>query len=495
MSLSAASGGASRGPRKTRSRKKKSGGPSRLTWVLLAAIVLLIGGIGLLKWADSEKGQATLLTLGSERAYGEVQQAVETVLVQALPRFAPGPVADGDTDRDWKAPSLGAEAAVRCRVVPLAGDTPYEQIQLDLDRRLREIGARVLWAQRLYPQSLKPEQRQPNDRLDALRLDVGVPGRPTHTLVLHREGRRPDLRWGDQEVSPLWQRLAERAAGQPVLAVVIDDWGHARNNSTTQLLDLPVPLTMAVLPRLPNSRHFALMGTDLILPDPEAPGGTGPEGDGISAGRRRRLAAGCFVELRLGKRREPMPARRREAILHLPMQPQDYPETNPGADPLLVGMDADAIRTILENDLKNVPGVRGLNNHMGSAATGDEATMQALMRVLREKGLFFLDSLTTSRSVGFETARKAGVPALRNRIFLDYDSENEVTISANLDVALRSARSRGFAVIIGHPHPATVRVLARRVPQLLGEGVVFVTASEMLALMDEAARREEQDAS
>ncbi|PID81109.1 hypothetical protein CSB20_04025 [bacterium DOLZORAL124_64_63] len=462
---------------------------------MLVAIVLLVGGIGLLKWTDSDKGQATLLALGAERAFGEVQQAVEAVLVQALPGFVPGPAGEGGADPDWPLPALGAEAAVRCRTVEVRGDAPYERIQLDLDRRLRESGARVLWAQRLYPRNPKRTQRRPNNQLDALRLDVGVPGRPTHTLVLHREGRRPDFVWGDQVGSPLWQRLVQRAAGQPVLAVVIDDWGHARTGATAALLDLPAPLTMAVLPRLPNSRHFALMGTDLVLPDPTPASSPEPsvaaQAVGRDTGRQRRLAAGCFVELRMGKGERPMPARRRETILHLPMQPQGYPDTNPGADPLLVGMDAEAIGRILARDLKNVPGVRGLNNHMGSAATSDKATMQALMGLLREKGLFFLDSLTSSRSVAYATAREMGVPALRNRIFLDYDSENEETIAANLAVAVRTARARGFAVIIGHPHPATARVLTRRVPQLLEEGVVFVTASEMLALMDEADRRKE----
>lgn len=493
MSKSSSAGSRARGSRTSRKSAPSRGGPSVLTWVLLGAIALLIGGIGLVKWADSDKGQATLLTLGASSAFGEVQQAVEQVLVQTFPDFRPGPgAADRPLDHDQPAPQLGPAAAVRCRLVAIAPGTPFAAVQLDLDRRLRRIGAHVLWAQRLFPDKPAPEQRQPSENLDALRLDVGVDGKPTHTLVLHRRGHAPQMRWGDGFHSPLWEQLRDAARGRPVVALVLDDWGGSPSDATRHLLSLPIPFTMAVLPRLAHSRHFALEATDLVLPDPVS-GPAEASATGELSGRQRRLEAGCFVELRMGAQDPQVPARRREIILHQPMQPQDYPEANPGADPILVGMDAAAIGGILDVNLTNVPGVRGISNHMGSAATSDETTMAALMAVLRERGLFFFDSLTTSRSVAYDLARREGLPALRNRIFLDHARDDEEVIAANLDVAVRSARSEGFAVAIGHPRPATARVLARRIPELQAAGVVFVTLSEMLALRQSASGERNAD--
>lgn len=52
---------------------------------------------------------------------------------------------------------------------------------------------------------------------------------------------------------------------------------------------------------------------------------------------------------------------------------------------------------------------------------------------------------------------------------------------------MQAARRTGFALGIGHPHPATADVLAREVPRLAAEGVRFVTVSEYLALKRAAA--------
>jgi len=343
-------------------------------------------------------------------------------------------------------------------------------------------GARVLWAERLFPSRRLPEdQTRPNEGKDMLRMDVGVPGRPTHTLVLYRAGRRPDVRWGSGPRSSAWSRLA--AEDGPVVALVVDDWGYSKSEAARTILSLPAPVTMAILPGLPYSRHFALQGTDLVLPSGHILGNRSTTGEPDSS-RRRRLDLGCFVEVSTGSRQETIPARRREILLHLPMEPQGYPDPDPGPRAVMVGMEEEAIEVRIDEALAALPMITGVNNHMGSAATSDRKTMAALMKVLRGRDLLFIDSLTTAKSVAHAEAVKAGLPTAKNRIFLDFDSENQTTIKANLDVLIRSARSSGFALGIGHPHRATAEVLAREIPRLLEEGVRFVTVSEMLALRD-----------
>jgi len=123
-----------------------------------------------------------------------------------------------------------------------------------------------------------------------------------------------------------------------------------------------------------------------------------------------------------------------------------------------------------------------VNNHMGSAATADSLLMDALMAEIDRRGLRFLDSLTSPRSVAYQAARAAGVPALRNRLFLDVDHQDEAAITASLEALIASARARGQAVGIGHPHAATAAVLARELPRYAAEGVRFVTVSELIAL-------------
>jgi polysaccharide deacetylase 2 family uncharacterized protein YibQ len=119
---------------------------------------------------------------------------------------------------------------------------------------------------------------------------------------------------------------------------------------------------------------------------------------------------------------------------------------------------------------------------MGSAATADAPTMAALMQELRRRGLFFVDSQTSDRSVAYAEAARAGIPVLRNRIFLDHDEPEPAVMLQRLSTLVDVARARGFAVGIGHPHALTARILATEIPRLQAEGIRFLTVSELLAL-------------
>jgi hypothetical protein len=468
----------------TARRKKKQKRPPWLGAVVGVALVLMVAMIGLLKWSESRTGQTALLSMGSEKMFGEVQTAIDEQLAPLFPGWHSGPVGPGSApgDHDWPADEFGSGAGVWCRVVSVPADVPYRHLSWQISQALEPLGARVLWSQRLYPDQPSGAQTQPSEELDLLRLDLGVPGRPTHTVVLHRQGKEAQVRWGAGPGVTAWSALAARNDA-PLVALVIDDWGYAKTTATRQLINLPVPLTMAVLPGLSYSREFALEKTDLVLP-PDLLKGAAGVGQRAAPGRIERLAAGCFVEVSVEQPRTRSEVRRREILLHLPMQPEGYPETNPGNEAIMVGMSRTDMEVRVDKALNQLDRVTGVNNHMGSAATSDPATMDNLMAVLEDRGLLFLDSLTSARSVAYDAARQQGIPALKNRLFLDYDNEDEQKITAKLNRLVQAARSTGYAVGIGHPHPATARVLAREIPRLVAEGVVFVTVSEMHALVD-----------
>jgi len=475
--------------RKPRARTSRPAGPPRWpargAWLLAVVLVLAIAGFGAFRWSASRQGRAALLAMGSGAHYLDVQAAVDGALAAALPGFPAGPApacdeAEPAADCDWPVPGFGDGAAIRCRRIQVDGDESWWEVQARLAAALQQAGARVLWGERLAARrSGRGGGGLPAEESDALRLDVGVTGRPTHTLVLVRADRPRDVSWGGGYGRTAW---ADLAAGEgPVVALVIDDWGYSRSDAARRILELPAPLTMAVLPGLSYSRHFALQRTELVLP-PDLHGGED------LALRRLRGAAGCLVEVALADGRSGPPARRREIMLHLPMQPESYPETDPGPHALMVGMDRETVAARVDSALAALPDVTGVNNHMGSAATSDPRLMADLMAVLAERGLFFVDSLTSSHSVGAEQARAAGLPTVENRIFLDVDYDDPQQIRANLERLVKAARRTGFALGIGHPHPATADVLAREIPRLSRSGVRFVTVSELLAL--QAAARE-----
>jgi uncharacterized protein len=255
-----------------------------------------------------------------------------------------------------------------------------------------------------------------------IRVDFAFRGNRTHTIHIVT----PQMARSRAPAGP-----AAPVTPGPQLAIILDDLGHDRS-AADSLLALPFPLTVSVLPHLPFSTDVA----------------------------------------------EEVHRRGDEVLLHLPMESQSG-EAPPEAVQLRVGMNRDDVESILAGMLETVPYAMGVNNHQGSRATSDSALMDALMPALRRRGLFFIDSRTTAATVAYHSAGRAGVPAASRKVFLD-DAPSPETILAQLDLAARDARRDGSAIAIGHPHPATIAVLAEGVPRLEAAGIRLVFASDLV---------------
>lgn len=149
----------------------------------------------------------------------------------------------------------------------------------------------------------------------------------------------------------------------------------------------------------------------------------------------------------------------REILAHVPMEPKSYPQVKPGPEALFASMSPDEVRRTLRANLDKLPEAVGINNHMGSRFTESPAGMDAVMDVLSERGLFYLDSVTSPHSVGYAEARKAGVRSVRRDVFLD-NEQSVPAILHQLRLAESLARRTGRAVAIGHPHAQTLEALA-----------------------------------
>jgi polysaccharide deacetylase 2 family uncharacterized protein YibQ len=221
-----------------------------------------------------------------------------------------------------------------------------------------------------------------------------------------------------------------RTPALPKLAIIIDDLGYDREAAET-LFQIPYPLTIAVLPHLPLSSIIA------------------------EEGSRRGY----------------------QVLLHIPV------ESNAGEKAesieLRAGMRPDEAVQMLQGMLNTVPQAIGVNNHQGSLGTADAALMNSIMPALHERGLFFVDSRTTPASIALDSARSAGVPAASRDVFLD-DDQDAAAIHRQLELAVRDAKRHGQAIAIGHPHPATLKVLLEYLPQVQGEGVEIVFASQVV---------------
>jgi len=221
------------------------------------------------------------------------------------------------------------------------------------------------------------------------------------------------------------------ATSEPRLAIILDDLGADRA-AAESIFALPYPLTISVLPNHEHSVEIA------------------------QEAHRRGY----------------------QVMLHLPMQSvgNEKPETQE----LHPGMPELEVSALVDQFLRDVPGVVGVNNHQGSQATADPSLMSELMPVLREHNLFYVDSRTTAATVAFDTAQRDGVRSgFRNVPFLD-DVAEVAAVRKQLELALRGAREKGQAIAIGHPHPATLLALREVLPQAEAQGVRLVFASELV---------------
>ena len=166
-----------------------------------------------------------------------------------------------------------------------------------------------------------------------------------------------------------------------------------------------------------------------------------------------------------------------EVLLHLPM------EGSPGADPgpgaLRREMSDRELASRTVEALAAVPGARGVNNHMGSVLSADERAMRAVLGVLAERGLFFLDSRTSPATVAYASAAALGLAAAERQVFLDPDPSPEA-IRGQFHRLLGLARQRGAAIAIGHPYRSTMDVLDEEIPRARSLGYTFVPVSDLL---------------
>ena len=235
------------------------------------------------------------------------------------------------------------------------------------------------------------------------------------------------------EIEPL-VTSAERSPAssqQPRLAILIDDLGSDRS-AADAIFALHIPITVSILPFHAHSQDIA----------------------------RDARQRGC------------------EVMLHLPMQ--SVANESPEQQELRSGLSPEEVRNMVEQMLDAIPGADGVNNHQGSQATTDPALMNTLMGELKDEGVFYVDSRTTAATVAFDAAKRKGVPtAFRNVPFLD-DVQTKDAVKRQLQLAIRSAKQKGEAISIGHPHATTLAALREMPPEAKKQGVQLVLVSELV---------------
>jgi len=169
-----------------------------------------------------------------------------------------------------------------------------------------------------------------------------------------------------------------------------------------------------------------------------------------------------------------------QLMLHLPMEPVKYPHINPGPGAILSGMPPDVLLDQLRKDIKNVPNIVGVNNHMGSELTTHSDQMNQIFTILKKDNLFFIDSRTSPESQCKASARLLKLKFAQRDVFLDNFQKTEY-ITGQFKKLIALAEKHGFAIGIGHPYKATLEALSKELPRLKKK-VKIVRASTVISI-------------
>lgn len=227
--------------------------------------------------------------------------------------------------------------------------------------------------------------------------------------------------------------FTEPSTSNKQVAIVIDDFGN-RMGGTEHMLQLPVKITVAVMPFMQTTKADAEMAH------------------------------------RYGH----------DVIVHMPMEPMRGNPKWLGPGAILANLSDEEIENRVRQAIDNVPYAVGMNNHMGSKVTADKRIMRIVLQVCKEKGLFFLDSRTNYRSVIGEVGKELGVPVINNHLFLD-DENTDSHISKQWTKVEMLLQKQSPFVVIGHVGRAglqTSAVLHRVIPEAQ-QHIQFVRVSEL----------------
>lgn len=223
---------------------------------------------------------------------------------------------------------------------------------------------------------------------------------------------------------------------QPLLAIVIDDFGGADSRGVAELLALDRPITAAVMPNLIHSTDQA----------------------------------------------EEAHRRGHEVILHQPMEPVHGKASWLGPGAILASMSKQEIQDTFTRNLNSIPHASGFNNHTGSKITSSMEKITPILVVAKSQGMFVLDSKTSDKSQVIPVAKSMHIPWVKRDIFLD-DVKSKKHIYKQIKKVCEIARQQGYAVAIGHVGQGgniTAQAIKEAIPYVEQQGIKLVPLSEVV---------------
>jgi hypothetical protein len=222
--------------------------------------------------------------------------------------------------------------------------------------------------------------------------------------------------------------------GHPRIAIVIGGLGISAKQTTAALNGLPAGVTLAFAPYAADVQHWVAMAR----------------------------------------------AQGHEVLLEVPMEPYDFPDSDPGPHTLRSGVGEDANTERLVWTLTRSSGYAGVTNLLGGRFLSDATSLEPMLTYLARRGLMFYDNGQATHSAAPDVAVRVGVPFAQADSTID-TIQTAMEIDHRLSALEGIARTRGSAAGSGQIYPVTIDRVKSWAQGLSGRGFVLVPASAIVS--------------
>jgi len=168
-----------------------------------------------------------------------------------------------------------------------------------------------------------------------------------------------------------------------------------------------------------------------------------------------------------------------EVVLEIPMEPFDFPDSDPGPHTLRAGVDEDSNLQRLTWTLSRFTGYAGVTNLLGQRFLTDADALSPSMTYLARRGLYFYDNGAASQSAAPQVANTTATAFGQSNESLD-SIQTALEIDRHLSALEDEARAHGSAIGSGFIYPVTVGRIAAWAKGLQGRGFVLVPVSAIV---------------
>jgi hypothetical protein len=371
-----------------------------LLTVILAGTALVAGVV--LDYLNARKGERSYLFTPAPKAPAPIAERPPV----ERPEEGPAPKVVARPFDEVIAASLAAAGVSEDSILQLKGPKGRPLFEVELPTELYEsVGPAVERALKAEGVRVLSKKRTPGEEKTQVDWALRRPAKEEAAIAFVLPVEPPPVALAKKEPA-----AKKGPPGQ--VALIMDDMGNSLE-TLDEIVALGRPITVSVLPYSAHAAETARMAHERGL----------------------------------------------EVLLHLPLESINNHEAMADTEGLIMAMMTEpAIVAAFEASYDRVPFAAGTNNHMGSRFTAERDLMRMILKPIKERGLFFVDSRTTAKTVALEEAQKMGVRATQRDVFLDAD-EDRGRIRGRLIELLQKARKKGRAVGICHPFPETLAVL------------------------------------